>query len=185
MKPRVAAPSVRAVREGKGGDRCEQLAERGDEQQQAEHEKQMVRPGQNMLDAQPQIGCENIETVRHGSDHKGRRGGREEHVLHRPVERFDPHQNIGHRRVQPSDGDGLAAKSAFTSDAAALDERIARLHGRRRRVQVTEGGKLRGDAKPERPQRRHFPEHVKHSGVELSKLQIARANLVPRSFADR
>ena len=98
--------------QGKGGDGGEQPGRALDQDQQRQHEQQVVEAFQDMFDAQQGIGARHLQRPRGGFDHKGRFEFGQADVLRCARQLLQPDQHIHRRKLQPADLDGAAAQPA-------------------------------------------------------------------------
>ena len=133
------------VRQREGGDRRDQHPQVRHDEDQREHEQQMVVAEQDVLDAVHEVGARNGERPRAGGDlHPGQRG-MDERRRTRAIARCDPHQNIGDRGLQAHEFDALAPEAAGRGDYPTLDDRVGQLVQPRFDEGVRTFGKLQKD----------------------------------------
>ena len=123
-KPSVARREREAVREGERGDGLHQPPAAARDDQQREHEQQMVDAGQDVLDAEHGVSAGDLQRARRGFDHERRSGRREPRDLRGAVETFQAHEHVGHRRAETGDVNRAAGQSARALHGPALGEGV-------------------------------------------------------------
>ncbi len=173
------------VRQSEGADRLQEHPAVGDDQQQAEHEQQMVHAEQDVLDAEPQVAHRPLPAGGLAAEHdRGR--DRPQHVaLEPPVGVVDAHQNVGDGRFEPADAQSLAGQATRALEGAAHDLGAGRELlpvGRRESAALWHH---RRDPDLDLAARRPLPQQAVGLRTGFGDLEQARPGLVRRERARR
>src|SRR5262249_34018763 len=151
-------------------DRLHEEARRGNEEEEPEDEEEMVRAGQDVLDAEPRVAADDVPAARPYRDRERRRP-RAEHRLHpRPVEPLDREERADLRGGEVGDRDALAGE-AFIAAVDGPAERHA--VGLVDRIRAADPPAARGedglDVRARETERGRLPPHLEHAGPRLAE----------------
>jgi hypothetical protein len=148
------------------------------DEEQSEHEQEVVRAQQDVLDAHHEERSGRPPRPRIGHDLEGGARGRQTLGLHATVQPHDAHQDVGLRGDEAVDGDARAVEAAGArehqlldeglggaqADGLAFDPAVFRQHEVEREAQVAA--------------RRDLPQHAVALSRLLTQLEVAGSRLV-------
>jgi hypothetical protein len=165
------------VRESEGRDRTQQPRPPGHEEQQCQHEQQMVDTQQDVLHTEFQVRARHRGPLGSAADRERRLVGREPHGLRGAVRALHPREHIRAGHGKTFDRDATPDEPTLARGAPALH--MAPAHGTRRVLGAVAGGReTHLEAQPQLPLRRDLEEHVPGRRVDLAKLEVAGPDLV-------
>jgi hypothetical protein len=165
--------------ESEGGDSLHELPTTARDDEQREHEQEMIDAGQNVLDAEHEVGPHNLPMARGCLDQERRVGGCQSFDLRCTVAAFHARQHVGERRGETLDADGATAQSTRALHTPALGvgvgdkdpARLGQVHAACRQMHIER-----------QPQtfagRRHLPQCIERIRHRLAQFQIGRPQFV-------
>ena len=117
-KPSVAAGERNAMRDGESRDRYDQLPRVRRNQDESEHEEEMIDAEQDVLDAELEIGSGDRPAALTGRDRRLRRSRRQPLDPFASIDELDPHERVGHGACQTVDAHLLARKRSRSPTGA-------------------------------------------------------------------
>ena len=101
------------------------------------------------------------------------------------VEKFDPHQRVGHRVLQAVDRYRLALQRLDGADLPGLQHRVAGRARDDRRELLDLARKCRGQGQPRIALHRRLEQHAEHAGRLFAHIEIGGPNLMRGSAGER
>ena len=114
-----------AVRDGKGGDRLYEPPVPCSDEEQSQHEEQMIEAEKDVLDAEFEISGGRDPAARRSGYRRFRRAGRQPLDPRVAAGKRDAHKRVGHGVPQPVDRNSLACERLDRPHAPGLNHRIA------------------------------------------------------------
>jgi hypothetical protein len=152
---------------GKGGDGLDELSGACRDQDEAEHEKQMIDAEEDVTDAELQIGRRHLPNVlpRRNPGLWQRRG---QTLDPGPsVGELDPHEGVGHRVLKPVDPDLLAGERFNGPNLPGLHQGVVRAPRQDRRRRLDPTGESDIEREPQVALHRRLEQHVEYAGRYL------------------
>ena len=169
-----------AVRDRERGDGADQTSPAAvDENQQGQHEEQVIDSEENVLDSQVEVGPGNLEPAGNLGDDERRCRRRQARDLGGPVEPLESRQHVGHRAGKPVDLDRAADEPSRTGHAPAIGKGASdRVRSDGWRQRSTALGQPGVDPQSKVPAARNFPQDVESLRRGLPQLEVARPHLM-------
>ena len=167
-----------AVRHGERRDRLHQPPVRTDQQEQPQHEHQVIRARQDVLDPQPQVGRDPQAFGRRQRQPAAGLGRPDDVIDDLAVRRGHPQQDVGDRLLQPFDAHRLAVQGRAARDMPGADDEARRNRLAGRRAVDDARREVRDHVNGQVADHRLLPDHVVAARRRLGDLDQRRAHLM-------
>ena len=161
------------VRNREGGDGQEEHASAANDQDERQHEEEMIEAEEDVLDPVREVGPDDRERPARGRDLHPRLGGVHQRRRTGAVEQGDPHQHVGDGGLEPHELDALPGDAALPRiDRPTLHQRVRELLHRRLRDVADAVRDLQHDREAHSGQDRRPPEDRVPAGGGFRDLEV-------------